>query len=110
MESFVPNLTAMAEIQAVFEAAMSALRARIADDARRMCPRSEGDASDGSGQHMADAIAVEGENIIAHKDYSLPVEMGHHLVAWGHDTGEFIPPQPFLRPALTAERGAGDFV
>jgi hypothetical protein len=28
------------------------------------------------------------------------VEYGHRIVAWGHDTGRFQPPQPHVRPAI----------
>jgi hypothetical protein len=38
------------------------------------------------------------------KDYSVYVEEGHRIVAWGHETGRFQPPQPYMRPALFRER------
>lgn len=37
-------------------------------------------------------------------NYAIDVEMGHHIVAWGHDTTHFAAPQPFLRPALYQRR------
>lgn len=37
--------------------------------------------------------------------YAAPVEEGHRIVAWGHETGKFQPPQPYLRPALYRRRG-----
>lgn len=38
-------------------------------------------------------------------EYAAPVEEGHRIVAWGHETGKFQPPQPYLRPALYRRRG-----
>jgi hypothetical protein len=37
--------------------------------------------------------------------YAAPVEEGHRIVAWGHETGKFQPPQPYLKPALYRRRG-----
>jgi len=39
------------------------------------------------------------------RTYAAYVELGHRIVAWGHDTGRSKPPQPFLRPALYTVRG-----
>lgn len=40
------------------------------------------------------------------RTYAAYVELGHRVVAWGHPMGYSKPPQPFLRPALFAVRGA----
>lgn len=37
-------------------------------------------------------------------EYAAPVEMGHRLVAWGHETGKWVPAQPYLRPAAFTKR------
>jgi len=40
------------------------------------------------------------------RSYAAYVELGHRVVAWGHDTGTEKQPQPFLRPALYQLRAA----
>lgn len=39
--------------------------------------------------------------------YAAFVELGHHVVFFGHPTGNFKGPQPFLRPALYQVRASG---
>jgi len=39
------------------------------------------------------------------RTYAAYVELGHHIVVFGHPTGRFKPPQSFLRPALYQVRG-----
>jgi hypothetical protein len=50
---------------------------------------------------------VEGDEVTigSDLDYAGYVEEGHRIVAWGHETGHFEPPQPYLRPALYKPRG-----
>jgi hypothetical protein len=33
-------------------------------------------------------------------DYAAAVHEGHRLVAWGRDTGRFVPPNPWLRRSV----------
>jgi len=33
-------------------------------------------------------------------NYATYVDLGHHHIAWGHDTNEVIPPTAFMRRAL----------
>jgi hypothetical protein len=40
------------------------------------------------------------------RSYAAYVELGHRVVAWGHDMGYSKGPQPFLRPALYSVRSA----
>ncbi len=74
------------------------LRARITRSvgtvAKRLCPVDTGE--------LLSKIDVQpGEGrVYSRAEHTLPVELGHRLKAWGHDTGRFVPPQPFLRPAL----------
>jgi HK97 gp10 family phage protein len=69
---------------------------RIAERARQLAPVDSG--------RLRDSIHVEatedGHDVVVGTDYWAPVEFGHHLVAWGHDTGRDVPAQPFMRPAL----------
>ena len=36
--------------------------------------------------------------------YALPLHEGHRIVAWGHRTGRFYPPHPFLGNAMKVLR------
>lgn len=73
----------------------------IEADAKRYAPKRTG--------HLADSISHEVEDhtlrVVADTDYAAAVETGHRLVAWGHETGEHIEAQPYLRPALYQTRG-----
>ena len=78
----------------------------IRDDAKRYCPKAGDDA-------LADSIEchLEGHELVISatgghgRAYAADVELGHRIVAWGHDTGRMEHPEPFLRPALYQERG-----
>ena len=51
----------------------------------------------GKGASAGEAFA----EVEARADHAAPVEYGHRLVAWGHDTGRMVPPQPYARPAVS---------
>ena len=52
-----------------------------------------------------DHVVVDNElHVIANTEYAAAVENGHRVVVDGVDTGEFVEPQPFLRPALFRKR------
>jgi phage gpG-like protein len=59
--------------------------------------------------HLRDSIGheVDGDTLRVGSNlhYAAPVEEGHRIVAWGHETGKLQPPQPYLRPALYRRRG-----
>lgn len=75
-----------------------ALRARITrkvgTSAKRLCPVDTGELLS-----KIDVQSAQGR-VYSRAEHTLPVELGHQLKAWGRDTGRFVPPQPFLRPAL----------
>lgn len=56
--------------------------------------------SDVIGEGMETQVAV-GSDL----HYAIDVEEGHHEDAWGHETGRWVEPEPFLRPALYRARG-----
>lgn len=77
----------------------------IRDDAKRYCPKRSGSLADSIEDHL------EGHNLIVsgtgsdERSYCAFVELGHRIVAYGHDTGRVKAPEPFLRPALYQQRG-----
>lgn len=80
------------------------LGAEVEDDAYTRCPKRTGHLAD-SIYHRIEGAGMDAVLIVgAHADYAADVELGHHIVAWGHETGEFQPPDPFLRPALYRTR------
>src|SRR6266566_3289752 len=117
-ESLVPNPEGLAELRALLEARMTVFRHRVAKYARDECPKQT--------RRLANTITVDGERITAggptdvaapgytRKDgtevpgkdytysvnYAAAVEFGHLIVAWGHDTGRFHPPDPYMRRGL----------
>ncbi len=118
MSEFIENPEALAQLRALLEARMVVFRSRVAKYARDECPKDT--------RRLSNTITVDGEKVTAggptdvpargytRKDgtvvppktytydvaYAVPVEMGHLLVAWGHDTGRFVPPNPFMRRGL----------
>ena len=81
---------------------MAQLGVEIETDAKAHCPVDTGRLRD-SITHEVDGDTVR---VGSDLDYAAPVEEGHRIVAWGHDTGHYQEPQPFLRPALYKPRGA----
>lgn len=83
---------------AYVEKKAKALRARVTRQvgtaAKRLCPVDTGELLS-----KIDVQPQEGR-VYSRAEHTLPVELGHELKAWGQDTGRFVPPQPFLRPAL----------
>jgi hypothetical protein len=56
--------------------------------------------------HLAGHSLRVGASGSADREYALFVELGHRIVAWGHDTGRSKGPQSFLRAALYQQRAA----
>jgi hypothetical protein len=82
-------------------ALLERLGVAIETDAKAAAPVLTGDLRD-SIEHEVDGDTLRvGSNL----PYAAPVEEGHRIVAWGHDTGKFQPPQPYLKPALYRKRG-----
>lgn len=74
----------------------------IGRDARRYAPVDTGELRD----HIDDgAVADHTLRVTARTNYAAAVENGHRVVSHGRDTGHFVQPQPFLRPALFQKRG-----
>lgn len=46
----------------------------------------------------------DGKQVVAKTHYAAPVEFGHRVVVDGHDTGKYVPAQPYLRPACYKHR------
>jgi hypothetical protein len=77
-------------------AEMNRIVDKIRDLAKRLAPKRT---------HFLEESIVSGREgddwyVDALAGYALYVEMGHRIVAWGHETGKFKAPDPFLRPAL----------
>lgn len=72
----------------------------IVDDAFRFAPKDTG--------RLAESIdhVVEDHElyVTAHTPYAAAVELGHRVVNQYGDTGAWVPPQPYLRPALYNKR------
>lgn len=84
----------------------SKLVGEVRDDAKALAPVDTG--------HLRDSIdsEIRGETarIGSELNYALYVEEGHRVAYRGadgevHFTGDVVPPQPFLRPALYRKRG-----
>jgi len=74
---------------------------QIEADAKAGCPVDTGQLR-ASIEHEVDSDTLRvGSNV----EYAGYVEEGHRIVAWGHDTGRYAPPQPYLKPALYRQRG-----
>ncbi|RSM60581.1 hypothetical protein DMH03_17690 [Amycolatopsis sp. WAC 01376] len=79
----------------------------VLDDAKRLVPVDTG--------HLRESLSAEinGDTarIGSELNYALYVEEGHRVAYAGPDgetvfTGDVVPPQPYLRPALYRRRGA----
>lgn len=77
----------------------------VSADAKRLAPVRTGRLAGSIGHAVNGEGMASYARIKASANYAAYVELGHHLVAWGHDTDKFIPAQPFLRPALYRRRG-----
>lgn len=80
------------------------LGSRIVADAKMLCPVETGELRDSINAHVDGHELVVEASGSQTRDYAAYVELGHHVVAWGHPTGKFQPPRPFLRPALYQQR------
>lgn len=56
--------------------------------------------------HLALHSLIVSASGSSERTYAAYVELGHRVVAWGHDMGYSKGPQAFLRPALYTVRGA----
>lgn len=76
------------------------LGVEIEADAKEHCPVRTGRLRE-SISHSVNGDEVQIGSDLSYAGY---VEEGHHVVAWGHETSHFEPPQPYLRPALYQPR------
>lgn len=72
----------------------------IEADAKAGCPVDTGELRESIEHEVSDDTLRVGSNV----SYAGYVEEGHRIVAWGHDTGRYAPPQAYLRPALYRQR------
>jgi hypothetical protein len=93
---------AEAHLQEHISRVISKLADAVRDDARsRYVPTRTFALRDSIRSEMVDYRTA---HIGSDKVYAAPVELGYHLVAWGHPTNRFVAPQPYLRPALYTVR------
>lgn len=121
MTSFVPDPDWLEKIYQYTDMLLEGyLGPEIAGDARSYCPVFGGENSTATPESLAaagddynpgalrDSIEdhMDGHTLIVSatgsstRSYALYVELGHNVVAWGHDMHYEKPEQPFLRPAL----------
>ncbi|WP_328448983.1 HK97 gp10 family phage protein [Amycolatopsis sp. NBC_00438] len=79
----------------------------VLDDAQRLVPVDTGHLRESLSSEINGDTARIGSDL----NYALYVEEGHRVAYRGADgetvfTGDVVPPQPFLRPALYRRRGA----
>ncbi|MFB9924872.1 HK97 gp10 family phage protein [Amycolatopsis halotolerans] len=79
----------------------------VLDDAKRLVPVDTGHLRESLSSEINGDTARIGSDL----NYALYVEEGHRVGYRGPDgetvfTGEVVPPQPYLRPALYRRRGA----
>ena len=75
------------------------------DEARRLVPEKTGELKRSIQKDQSEASKMglsAGWKVTA--PHAAPIEYGHVLVAWGHRTNRWIPPQPYVRPALKKYR------
>lgn len=80
----------------------------IVKDMKRLAPVSVDGSHGRPPGYMRDNIestVIDHElHIVAFADYAAAVENGHRVVNQHGDTGHYVPPQPFMRPALYKKR------
>ncbi|QKV74539.1 HK97 gp10 family phage protein [Amycolatopsis sp. Hca4] len=79
----------------------------VLDDAKRLVPVDTGHLRESLSSEINGDTARIGSDL----NYALYVEEGHRVAYRGPDgetvfTGDMVPPQPYLRPALYRRRGA----
>ncbi len=82
------------------------LSGEVLEDAKALCPVDTGHLRESLSRGIEGTTARIGTDL----NYGLYVEEGHRVAYRGEDgethfTGEVVPPQPFLRPALYRLRG-----
>lgn len=90
----------LAAVAARVTADIARITEQVAADARAYAPVRTGELRESITASMDGDTGV----VRAGAPYALYVEDGHRIVAWGHETGRFQPPRPFLRPALYQRR------
>ena len=88
-----------------FQGTVNRYSALTMQEARRLVPVDTGELRDSIQPKRTEGskAALTAEwNVTAR--HAAPVEYGHVLVAWGRRTDRFVPPQPYVRPALKKYR------
>jgi hypothetical protein len=87
---------------AVDEYFLDDLGPRIRDTAKALCPKRTGALAESIEDHLEVHTLIVSASGSDERTYAAFVELGHRIVAFGHQTGRVQPPSPFLRPALYA--------
>ena len=127
---YEPNPDWLASVLALTDQMfLTRLGPEISADAKRYCPVFFGDNSTAGPVSYAIALSLgtpmpggalrdsiedhlNGHTLIVaatgndERSYAAYVELGHHIVVFGHDTGREKPESPFLMPALYTVRTA----
>lgn len=69
-------------------------------DMVRMAPKDTGYLA----SHIDHTVEDHELRVTAHAGYAAAVENGHIVISHGHITDIYVPPQPFMRPALYRKR------
>jgi len=85
---------------------MDTLGPAIRDDAKRFCPKRTGALAESIERHLEGLTLIVSATGSHEREYAAFVELGHRIVAYGHQTGRVKAPSPYLRPALYQERAA----
>lgn len=96
------------KLAALVDHALDRLGPMVADEVRRNTPRDTGalvesveDIVDrGAHKLYIQAYGDDLREADNRKYYAAYVDLGHRLIAWGHDTGRVIAPTAFMRRAL----------
>lgn len=97
MARVVIDPAGMARIEVATGGVIERITEDVAADAILICPVRSGDLKRSIEPELVD---VRHGRVVARKEYAAAVECGHRKVLWGRVTDEFVPAQPFLRPAL----------
>lgn len=105
---YVPNPHWREDIAADVRAWFAELVGGVRTDAKAGCPVDTGNLRDSIDSEILGDTGRIGTEL----NYGLYVEEGHRVAYAGPDgetvyTGDVVPPQPFLRPALYRRRGGG---
>lgn len=91
------DASGLARLELVVDDTAQGVTKAVAADARLLCPVRTGRLRDSIEPERIDGRTG---HVVARRPYAAPVELGHRKVLWGRETHEYVPAQPYLRPAL----------